>query len=166
MARKSLRWLTAIVIVWSTVAPYSTGLAGGTEMAAEGLTTVKSAHGASETMERLKDAVRSRGMTIFAEIDHTAGAKEVGMSLRPTDLLIFGSPKGGTPLMQSVQTVGIELPLKALVWQDEAGVTWVSYNAPAWSAERHHANAPEAVRAMSAGIEAVVSAAASESPAR
>lgn len=166
MARKSMRWLRAVVIAWSIVALYSIGMAGETEMATEGLTTLKSAHGASETMERLKDAVRSKGMTIFAQIDHAAGAKEVGMSLRPTDLLIFGSPKGGTPLMQFVQTIGIDLPLKALVWQDEAGVTWVSYNTPAWSAERHRANAPEAVRAMSAAIEAVVSAATSASSAR
>lgn len=135
-------------------------------MAAEGLMTSKSSYGASETMERLKDAIRSKGMTIFAQIDHEAGAKEVGMSLRPTDLLIFGSPKGGTPLMQSVQTVGIDLPLKALVWQDETGVTWVSYNTPAWSAERHRANAPEAVRAMSAAIEAIVSTVTSASSAQ
>ncbi|MGY3442791.1 DUF302 domain-containing protein [Bradyrhizobium sp. USDA 4473] len=154
------------MIAWSMLAPYSIGMAGETKMAAEGLMTVKSAYGASETMERLKDAVRSKGMTIFAHIDHAAGAKEVGMSLQPTDLLIFGSPKGGTPLMQSVQTIGIDLPLKALVWQDEAGVTWVSYNIPAWSAERHRVNAPEAVRATSAAIEAVVSAATSVSSAR
>jgi uncharacterized protein (DUF302 family) len=76
-------------------------------------------------------------MTVFARIDHAAGAAEVGLSLRPTELVIFGNAKGGTPLMQSIQTIGIDLPLKVLVWQDESGSTWISYNDPAWLAKRH-----------------------------
>jgi Domain of unknown function DUF302 len=87
----------------------------------------------------------SKGMTVFAHIDHAAGAAKVGMTLRPTDLLIFGSPKGGTPLMQSAQTVGIDLPLKALVWEDAEGQVWLSYN------ERRHVRAAgmeTAVRTM------------------
>ena len=106
-------------------------------MAAEGLVTVKSAFGPEETMQRLEAEVKAKGMTVFAHVDHAAGAAAVDMKLRPTDLLIFGAAKGGTPLMQSVQTIGIDLPLKALVWQDEAGATWLSYNDPAYLAHRH-----------------------------
>ncbi len=76
-------------------------------------------------------------MTIFARIDHAAGAISVGLTLRPTELLIFGNAKGGTPLMQLQQTIGIDLPLKALAWEDAAGKTWLSYNEPAWLASRH-----------------------------
>jgi uncharacterized protein (DUF302 family) len=78
-------------------------------------------------MERLEAAVKAKGLTSFARIDHAAGAAEAGLSLRPTELLIFGNAKGGTPLMQLDQTVGIDLPLKALVWQDASGNTWLSY---------------------------------------
>jgi uncharacterized protein (DUF302 family) len=104
---------------------------------ADGLTTIPSSHGPKDTMNRLEAEAKARGMTIFARIDHTAGATAVGLSLTPTEVLIFGNAKGGTPLMQSVQTIGIDLPLKALVWQDAAGDTWVSYNDPAWLAKRH-----------------------------
>jgi len=76
-------------------------------------------------------------LTLFAHIDHAAAAAAVGLPLQPTELLIFGNAKGGTPLMQSVQTIGIDLPLKALVWQDPSGTTWLSYNDPMWLAERH-----------------------------
>jgi uncharacterized protein (DUF302 family) len=106
-------------------------------MAAEGLITIRSAYGPEETMSRFDAEVQARGMTVFARIDHAAGAAGVGLSLRPTDLLIFGNAKGGTPLMQAVQTAGIDLPLKALVWQDASGTTWLSYNDPAWVAQRH-----------------------------
>jgi uncharacterized protein (DUF302 family) len=106
-------------------------------MAAEGLITIQSSYGPMDTMNRLEAGVKAKGMAIFARIDHAAGAAEVGMSLRPTGLLIFGSPKGGTPLMQSAQTIGIDLPLKALVWQDASGNTWLSYNDPSWLAKRH-----------------------------
>jgi uncharacterized protein (DUF302 family) len=102
-----------------------------------GLVTIRSPYTAKETMQRLEAAVKSSGMTVFAHIDHAAAAAEKGLALRATDLLIFGSPKGGTPLMQSVQTIGIDLPLKVLVWQDADGSTWVSYNDPAWLARRH-----------------------------
>ena len=76
-------------------------------------------------------------MTIFARIDHAAGAAAVGLPLRPTELLLFGNAKGGTPLMQAVQTIGIDLPLKVLVWQDASGDTWLSYNEPSWIVQRH-----------------------------
>jgi uncharacterized protein (DUF302 family) len=106
-------------------------------MSADGLITLRSGFGPKETMSRFEAEVRARGMTIFAHIDHAAGAAAVGLMLRPTDLLIFGAAKGGTPLMQSVQTIGIDLPLKALVWQDEAGGTFLSYNDPAFVTQRH-----------------------------
>jgi uncharacterized protein (DUF302 family) len=103
----------------------------------EGLTTIRSSFGPKETMDRLEAAIRSHGMTVFARIDHAAGAKEAGLTLAPTEVIIFGNARGGTPLMQSVQTVGIDLPLKILVWEDATGTTWLSYNEPSWIAQRH-----------------------------
>src|SRR3984957_998785 len=130
-------------------------------MAADGLTTIASGHGPKATMDRLEAEVKAKGMTVFARIDHAAGAAEVGLTLRPTEVLIFGNAKGGTPLMQSVQTIGIDLPLKALVWQDASGSTWLSYNDPSWIARRHRLG-PEgsaAVTAMSAVLDALAKAA-------
>ncbi|MGA0598402.1 DUF302 domain-containing protein [Enterovirga sp. CN4-39] len=106
-------------------------------MAADGLITLRSSFDAGETMARLEAAVRAAGMTVFARVDHAAGAAQIGAPLRPTDLLIFGAAMAGTPLMQAVQTIGIDLPLKALVWADEDGATHLSYNDPAWLATRH-----------------------------
>ena len=106
-------------------------------MAADGLTTIRSSFGPQDTMNRLETAVKAKGMTVFARIDHAAGATAIGLPLRATEVLIFGNAKGGTPLMQAVQTIGIDLPLKALVWQDAAGDTWLSYNDPDWLARRH-----------------------------
>ena len=130
-------------------------------MAAEGLTTIPSSFGPQDTMNRLEAAVKAKGMTVFARIDHAAGASAVGLSLRPTEVLIFGNAKAGTPLMQSVQTVGIDLPLKALVWQDTSGDTWLSYNVPAWLAERHglSSQTEAAVGVITAALEAVARAA-------
>ncbi len=111
----------------------------------EGLTTVPSNFGSKETMDRLETEIRTKGLEVFARIDHAAGATEVGLNLRPTDLIIFGNARGGTPLMQPNQTVGIDLPLKALVWQDAAGKTLISYNEPSWIAQRHGVADAEAV---------------------
>ena len=102
----------------------------------DGLKTQASAFGPKETMDRFEGAVRAKGMTAFARIDHAAGAAQVGLPLRPTELLIFGAARTGTPLMQAHQTMGIDLPLKALVWQDESGRTWLSYNEPQWIVSR------------------------------
>jgi uncharacterized protein (DUF302 family) len=130
-------------------------------MSADGLITVQSSHGPVETMDRLVAEVRAKGLTVFARIDHASGAKEVGLTLQPTELVIFGNAKGGTPLMQSNQEIGIDLPLKALVWQDASGVTWISYNDPAWLAKRHglghEVEAP--VKAMTAMLSGVTRAA-------
>jgi uncharacterized protein (DUF302 family) len=130
-------------------------------MAAPGLITLPSSHGPKDTMDRLEAAVKARGMTVFARIDHAAGAAAAGLSLRPTELLIFGNAKAGTPLMQSVQAIGLDLPLKALVWQDGAGDTWLSYNDPAWLAKRHglSGETATAIGMMTAALDAVAKAA-------
>jgi len=106
-------------------------------MSVDGLISKRSHFGPEETMKRLEAEVRAKDLTVFAHVDHAAGAAAAGLRLRPTDLLIFGNAKGGTPLMQSMQSIGIDLPLKMLVWQDADGATWVSYNDPAWLAHRH-----------------------------
>jgi uncharacterized protein (DUF302 family) len=105
----------------------------------EGLTTLPSSLGPKETMDRFEAEVEARGMTVFARIDHAALALGVGLTLRPTEVIIFGNPLGGTPLMRASQTAGIDLPLRALVWQDADGKTWLSYMEPAWVATRHGA---------------------------
>ncbi len=122
----------------------------------EGLTSIQSKFGPKETMDRLQAEIRAQGMTVFARIDHAAGAAEVGLTLPPTEVIIFGNARGGTPLMQSVQTVGIDLPLKVLVWQDAANKTWLSYNEPGWIVQRHNvANAEQVVSKMTAALSAM-----------
>jgi uncharacterized protein (DUF302 family) len=106
-------------------------------MTENGLATLPSTHNAKETMDRLEAEVKAKGLTVFARIDHAAGAKAAGLTLRPTEVLIFGNAQGGTPLMQALQTAGIDLPLKVLVWEDPGGKAWLSYNEPAWIARRH-----------------------------
>jgi uncharacterized protein (DUF302 family) len=101
------------------------------------MTVCMSGFGPRETMDRLQAAVKDRGMEILARIDHAAAAAASGMALRPTEVLVFGNPRAGTPLMLSAQTIGIDLPLKALVWQDNEGKTWLAYNDPVWLATRH-----------------------------
>jgi uncharacterized protein (DUF302 family) len=108
-----------------------------TKMAGDGLITIRSVHSFVETAAALKAALKARGLTIFAEIDHAAGAAEADLPLRPTTVVIFGNPKGGTPLMQANQRTGIDLPLKLLIWEDFEGKVWLTYNDPVWIAERH-----------------------------
>jgi uncharacterized protein (DUF302 family) len=136
-------------------------LCGVHAMAADGLISVRSSYGPKDTMDRLEAEVKAKGLTIFAHVDHAAGAAAVGLPLRPTDLLIFGNAKGGTPLMQSVQTIGVDLPLKILVWQDAAGQTWLSYNDPHWLAKRHAlgSEAETAVNGLAAALAALAKAA-------
>jgi uncharacterized protein (DUF302 family) len=107
--------------------------------AVDGLVVVKSSHGTKETMDRLESIVKQKGMTVFARVDHAAGAAKIGKTLPATEVLIFGNPQGGTPFMECAQTVGIDLPLKALVWQDASGQVWIGYNDPAFLAQRHGA---------------------------
>jgi uncharacterized protein (DUF302 family) len=133
-------------------------------MTPPGLITHPSQFGPAETMDRLAAAVAERGMAVLARIDHAAAAAKVGMQLLPTQVLIFGNPRAGTPLMEVAQTMGIDLPLRALVWQDEAGATWLGYNDPAWLGERHGAVVPATIDAMAAAL-AAVSQAATSAPA-
>jgi uncharacterized protein (DUF302 family) len=122
----------------------------------EGLLSIRSRFGPKETMDRLEAEIRARGIKVFARIDHATGAAEAGLELRPTELIIFGNARGGTPLMQSVQTVGIDLPLKALVWEDASGTTWLSYNEPSWIAQQHNIpNAEPTVSKMTAALSAM-----------
>ena len=107
-------------------------------MQPDGLVTIASSHTPAETVDRLIAALDARGITVFARIDHAAGAASVGMALRPTTVVIFGNPAAGTPLMQSDQRVGLDLPLKALVWEDAGSQTWLTYSDPGWLAERYH----------------------------
>jgi uncharacterized protein (DUF302 family) len=105
--------------------------------AADGLVAVKSPYGVKATMDKLEELVKQRNLNVFARIDHAAGAAKVGKSLRPTEVLIFGNPQGGTPFMECAQSVGIDLPLKALVWEDASGQVWLGYNDPGFLAKRH-----------------------------
>jgi uncharacterized protein (DUF302 family) len=127
--------------------------------AADGLITVKSSYNAKDTMMRVEDVVKQRGLTVFARIDHAAGAAKIGKTLRPTELLIFGNPQGGTPLMECAQSTGIDLPLKALVWEDGSGQVWVGYNDPAFLAKRHEAAQCPVVENMSKALGGIVAAA-------
>jgi len=129
-------------------------------MADNGLTTIASHHAVKDTIDRLEAEVKAKGMTVFARIDHAKGARDVGLALRPTELLIFGNARAGTPLMQAQQTAGIDLPLKALAWEDAAGKVWLSCNEPDWVAARHGIAAGGPTQAMSAALAAVTTAAA------
>lgn len=119
------------------------------DTAPPGLICLKSTFPVKETLDRLVQLIESKGLTVFCRIDHAANAVTAGLQLRPTEVLIFGNGKGGTPLMQATQTIGIDLPLKALAWQDAGGQTWISYNDPVWLTERH-GSAAQSVAAATA----------------
>ncbi len=105
--------------------------------AAEGLINKTSSYSVQKTMDRFEKIVKDKGFNVIARVNHTAAAKKSGSTLRPTELLIFGNPKLGTQLMLSNQTIGIDLPLKVLIWEDDKGVVTLSYNDPAWLQKRH-----------------------------
>ena len=127
--------------------------------AADGLIAIKSPYGAKETMNRFEDNARQRGLTVFARVDHAAGAAKVGKTLRPTEVLIFGNPQGGTPLMECAQTAGIDLPLKALVWEDASAQVWLGYNDPAFLAQRHGAPQCPVIENLSKALSSLAQAA-------
>src|SRR6202451_1438862 len=102
-----------------------------------GIIAKPSNHSVDETVEKVKSILQAKGVTLFALVDHSGEAEKVGMKMRPTKLLIFGSPKAGTPLMQAAPSVAIDLPLKLLVWEDGQGKVWISYNSPEYLKERH-----------------------------
>jgi len=131
-------------------------------MAADGLITIPSSNTVKATLDRLESEVKARGIAVFARIDHSAGAAQAGLALRPTELLIFGNPVAGTPLMQATQTIGIDLPLRALSWEDASGRVWLSYNDPGWLAQRHGLDASSAAttHAMTAMLASIVQKAA------
>jgi uncharacterized protein (DUF302 family) len=118
-----------------------------TDITPPGLISFKSPLPVKESVDKLVHLVESKGLTVFCRVDHAAGAAAAGMQLRPTTLVIFGNAKGGTPLMQAAQTIGIDLPLKVLAWEDASGQTWLGYNDPVWLAERHGIQAAGATTA-------------------
>ncbi len=125
-----MRGLTPAVLIAGLVLISPASYAGG-------LVLSRSSHSVGETLDRLETVLRNKGLRIFARIDHGAGAKGVGVDLRPTQLLLFGNPKLGSQLLISNQLVGIDLPMKALVWEDAQGQVWLAYNDPGYIAARH-----------------------------
>ena len=119
-----------------------------------GIIDARSQHSVEQTVERLTDLLRAKGVTLFALVDHSGEAAKVGMKMPATKLLIFGNPKAGTPLMLAAPTVAIDLPLKILVWEDAQGRAWLSYNSPAYLQERH--GVPEALLPNIAVVETLV----------
>jgi len=120
---------------------------------ADGIIRIKSAHGVTTTIDRLETVLTKKGMTIFKRVDHAGGAKKAGFDLRPTELLVFGNPKVGTPLMLCSQTAALDLPQKALAYEDEAGQVWLVYNDPAYIENRHDIEAcDEALQKVSKAL--------------
>src|SRR5882762_11216491 len=103
-----------------------------------GIIDKPSNHSVEQTVEKLKNILRSKGVTLFALVDHSGEAEKVGMKMRPTQLLIFGSPKAGTPLMLAAPSTAIDLPLKILIWEDDQGKVWITYNSPTYLQTRHN----------------------------
>lgn len=126
--------------------------------AADGLIAAKSPYSVSQTLDRLEAVAKERGLKVFARIDHAAGASSVGKTLRPTELLIFGNPQGGTPLMECAQSAGIDLPLKALAWQDERGQVWLGYSDLESVARRHEVPSCPAVPTISKALSGLAAA--------
>jgi uncharacterized protein (DUF302 family) len=125
-----------------------------------GLVKVPSPHSSAKTVERFEANLKEKGIHLFARIDHHKGAAKAKLDLRPNILLIFGKPEVGTPLMQSQPTIGIDLPLRVLVWEDEKGKTWLAYNDPAYLAKRHGiTDGEETLRGMTAALAALAQAA-------
>jgi uncharacterized protein (DUF302 family) len=125
-------------------------------LAQEGLIAVKSPMKTKATMDKFEAIVKEKGMNVFARIDHAAGAQRVNKTLRPTEVIIFGNPQGGTPFMECAQSVGIDLPLKALAWEDKDGQTWIGYNDPKYLAARHKTECAGVVENMSKALAAFV----------
>jgi len=119
-----------------------------------GMVDVPSGYSVPETLARLQSILKEKSITVFALIDHSGEAEKAGLEMRPTQLLIFGSPKAGTPLMVAAPRLAIDLPLKALAWQDEQGKVWLSYNSPEYLQQRH--GFPEGLMKNIAGIAALV----------
>jgi uncharacterized protein (DUF302 family) len=144
-----------MLAIYASVAAMSFG-AAVSQADVAGFVTVKSAHGVKQTVARLESEVKSAGASVIATVDHAAGAAKVGGKLRPTVLVIFGNPKLGTPILQCAQTAGIDLPVRALVWEDDRGDVWLGYDDPAHIADRHGAKGcDEAVNNMATKLGAL-----------
>lgn len=127
---------------------------------ADGLVSVKSSHDVQATADKLEAVLEEKGMTVMARVNHQQGAEKAGMELRPTEVLIFGNPKAGTPLMQCAQSVAIDLPQKALIWEDENGDTWLGYNDPDYLKSRHDIEGcDDALSKISVALEGLAKAA-------
>ena len=124
-----------------------------------GIVSISSAHSVNETVEKLKGILQAKGVALFALVDHSGEAEKVDMHMNPTKLLIFGSPKAGTPLMLAAPSIAIDLPLKILIWEDNSGKVWISYNSPEYLRQRHGFS-PELMKNI-AVIETLANASAS-----
>lgn len=120
-------------------------------IAADGVINVKSKHSVADTADKLEKVLLSKGMKVFTRVPHSKGAKSVGVELRPTELIIFGNPKVGSPLMKCARTVALDLPQKALIWEDDDGTVWISYNDPAYLQQRHNIQGCDKVLAKVTG---------------
>jgi uncharacterized protein (DUF302 family) len=118
---------------------FALAISSALAFAADGLVETKSPLSVRATADKFEELAKQRGLTVFVRVDHAAGAAKIGKALRPTEVIIFGSPQAGTPFMECAQTVGIDLPLKVLVWEDASGQAWIGYNDPAYLAARHSA---------------------------
>ena len=142
---------------WSAALMFASIVAPG--LAAEnGIVSTASNHSVPETLDRLESIAKAKGITIFARIDFSGDAARNGLEMRPTQLLIFGNPKAGTPMMVAAPSAALDLPLKALAWEDASGKVWISYNAPEYIGARH--GLPEALLQNIAGIKTLVEMAA------
>ena len=130
--RNKLTHLNKAVVVSAALFLYGFNVA-----AADGIISVASKFDPAETMQRFESVLKNKGMKVFARVDHRKGAESVGLELRPTELILFGNPKAGSPLMQCTQSIALDLPQKALVWEDENGKVWLSYNDPVYLKNRH-----------------------------
>ena len=130
--------LFTVLIILSSLISTQTNASNSDSDRKNGIITIKSIHSVSVTIDKLEAVLNKKGMTIFKRVDHTAGAQKAGLQLRPTELLIFGNPKVGTPLMLCSQTAALDLPQKALAYEDEKGQVWLAYNDPAYMAQRHN----------------------------
>ena len=123
-----------------------------------GIISISSNHSVDQTVEKFKRVLQAKGVTLFALVDHSGEAEKVGMKMRPTRLLIFGSPKGGTPVMQAAPSIAIDLPLKMLIWEDAERRVWLSYNSPVYLQQRH--GVPQNLLQNMAVVETLAAAAA------
>lgn len=156
--KRATHWRRYLIIVL-----YGPTLA--TAQAADGVIAVKSPFNVDQTAQQLEHALRAKGASVIASVDHAAAAAKVGMRLRPTRVVIFGNPRAGTPLMQCAQTAGIDLPQKALVWEDETGQTWVGYNDVSYLAKRHNLrDCDAAIKTNAEALANIVQQATANSP--